>query len=132
MIRNFLLITTVMEKAANTDEYIKSFPGETQKILEQMRATIRKAAPKAEEVISYAMPAFKQNGVLVYFAAYKTHIGFYPTPSGIEAFKDELSKYKSSKGAVQFPIDKPLPLALITKIVKFRVAKDMENIKHKK
>jgi uncharacterized protein YdhG (YjbR/CyaY superfamily) len=132
MIRNFLLITIIMEKAANTDEYIKSFPGETQKILEQMRSTIRKAAPKAEEVISYAMPAFKQNSVLVYFAAYKTHIGFYPTPSGIEAFKDELSKYKSSKGAVQFPIDKPLPLALITKIVKFRAAKDMENIKHKK
>jgi len=121
-----------MEKAANTDEYIKSFPGETQKILEQMRSTIMKAAPKAEEVISYAMPAFKQNSVLVYFAAYKNHIGFYPTPSGIEAFKDDLSKYKSSKGAVQFPIDKPLPLALITKIVKFRVAKDMENIKHKK
>jgi len=132
MIRNFLLITTIMEKAANTDEYIKSFPGETQKILEQMRSTIRKAAPKAEEVISYAMPAFKQNSVLVYFAAYKNHIGFYPTPFGIEAFKDELSKYKSSKGAVQFPIDKPLPLALITKIVKFRAAKDMENIKHKK
>jgi len=121
-----------MQKAANTDEYIKGFPEETQKILEQMRATIRKGAPKATEVISYGMPAFKQNGVLVYFAAYENHIGFYPTPSGIEAFKDELSKYKSSKGAVQFPIDKPLPLALITKIVKFRVAKDMEKIKDKK
>jgi uncharacterized protein YdhG (YjbR/CyaY superfamily) len=121
-----------MEKAANTDEYIKGFPKETQKILMQIRTAIRKAAPKATEVISYGMPAFKQNGVLVYFAAYENHIGFYPTPSGIEAFKNELSKYKSSKGAVQFPIDKPLPLTLISKIVKFRMAKDMEKIKDKK
>jgi uncharacterized protein YdhG (YjbR/CyaY superfamily) len=121
-----------MVKATNIDEYIKDFPEESQKILEQLRVTIKKAAPKAVEVISYSMPAFKQNGVLVYFAAYKNHIGFYPTPSGIEAFKNELSKYKSSKGAVQFPIDKPLPLTLITKIVKFRAAKDMEKINAKK
>ena len=115
-----------MVKAANIDEYIQGFPEETQKILQQLRAAIKKAAPKSEEVISYAMPAFKQNGVLVYFAAYKNHIGFYPTSSGIEAFKDELSKYKSSKGAVQFPIDKPLPLTLISKIVKFRAVRDFE------
>lgn len=122
----------MMIKPANIDEYIQSFPEAAQKILEQLRAAIKKAAPKAVEVISYSMPAFKQNGVLVYFAAYKNHIGFYPTPSGIETFKEELSKYKSSKGAVQFPIDKPLPLTLIIKIVKFRAAKDMEKINAKK
>lgn len=127
-----MIKTTVMVKPLNTDEYIKSFPEETQKILEQMRSIIKKAAPKAEEVISYAMPAFKQNSVLVYFAGYKNHIGFYPTGSGIATFKDEFSKYKSSKGAVQFPIDKPLPTVLITKIVKFRVAQDTEKAKPKK
>ena len=121
-----------MVKPANINEYIQSFPEEIQKLLEQLRTTIRKAAPKAEEVISYAMPAFKQNGVLVYFAAYKNHIGFYPTPAGIEAFKDELSKYKNSKGAVQFQIDKPLPISLITKIVKFRAVQDGEKAKAKK
>jgi uncharacterized protein YdhG (YjbR/CyaY superfamily) len=110
-----------MKKAKDIDSYIASFPKETQKLLEQVRAVIRQAAPEAEEVISYAMPAFKWKKVLVYFAAYKNHIGFYPTSSGIAAFTKDISKYKSSKGAVQFPFDKPLPLQLIKKIVLFRV-----------
>jgi uncharacterized protein YdhG (YjbR/CyaY superfamily) len=119
-------------KATNIDEYIAAFPKDVQKTLQQLRVTIQKAAPKAEEVISYQMPAFKQNGVLVYFAAYKNHIGFYPTASGIRVFKDEISEYKNSKGAVQFPIDKPLPRALISKIVKFRAKEDMEKEQAKK
>jgi uncharacterized protein YdhG (YjbR/CyaY superfamily) len=115
-----------MKKPENTDEYISWFPSETQKLLKQLRATIKKAAPKAEEVISYGMPAYKLNGMLVYFAAYAKHIGFYPTSSGISAFKKEISVFKWSKGAVQFPLDKPLPIALITKIVKFRVKLNQE------
>ncbi|MBN1410823.1 MAG: DUF1801 domain-containing protein [Spirochaetales bacterium] len=103
------------------DEYIKSFPKEVQKILQQIRATIKKAAPDAEEAIKYRMPTFVLNGNLVHFAAFKNHIGFYPIPSGITAFKNELSAYKQGKGSVQFPLDKPMPLALISKIVKFRV-----------
>ena len=111
------------------DEYIKMFPADIQIILEQIRQIIRKAAPEAEEVISYQMPAFKQNGILVYFAAHKNHIGFYPTSSGIEAFKKELSCYKGSKGAVQFPLDEPIPFDLVEKIVTFRVK---ENLAKKK
>jgi uncharacterized protein YdhG (YjbR/CyaY superfamily) len=111
---------------ANTDAYIASFPKETQTLLEQLRATIKKAAPEAEELISYQMPAYKYNGMLVYFAGYKNHIGFYPTASGIANFTKELSVFKSSKGAVQFPLDRPLPLQLVTKIVKFRVKENME------
>lgn len=103
------------------DEYFGAFPKETQLHLQQIREAIQKAAPKAVEVISYNMPAFKQNGILVYFAAYKNHIGFYPTASGIKEFQSEFKNYNSSKGAVQFPIDKKMPLALIQKIVKFRV-----------
>lgn len=103
------------------DSYIRSFPPDIQKKLEQLRATIRKAAPEAEEVISYNMPAFRYHGILVYFAGYKNHIGFYPAASGIKAFQMELSGFKYSKGAIQFPIDKPVPLRLISKIVKFRV-----------
>ncbi len=106
---------------ATVDEYIGAFPKEVQPLLNQVRQTIKKAAPNAEELISYAMPAYKLNGVLVYFAGYKNHIGFYATPTGHEAFKKELSKYKEGKGSVQFPIDQQLPLSLITKIVKFRV-----------
>lgn len=109
----------------NIDEYIADFPKETQLILEQIRATIRKSASEAEETISYRMPAYKQNGVLVYFAACKNHIGFYPTASGIANFKAELSGYKSSKGAVQFPIENPIPLDLIAKIVQFRVKENL-------
>ena len=112
-------------KFQNIDEYISLFPKDVKTMLESLRQTIRKAAPKAEEVISYQMPAFKQNSVLVYFAAFKNHIGFYPTSSGIAAFKEEISKYKNSKGAVQFPLDKKLPLGLVTKIVKFRVKEDL-------
>jgi uncharacterized protein YdhG (YjbR/CyaY superfamily) len=103
------------------DEYIATFPPNIQAILQQIRATIHKAAPDAEETISYQMPAFKQNGVLVYFAAFKNHIGFFPTAQGIEAFKDKLAAYKTSKGTIQFPLDRPLPLDLIAEIVRFRV-----------
>ena len=112
-------------KPPTTDDYIASFPKETQVLLEQVRVAIKKAAPAAEETISYAMPAYKLHGPLVYFAGYKEHIGFYPTASGIAAFKEELSKYKGAKGSVQFPIDKPMPLSLITKIVKYRVQENM-------
>ncbi|GGI22749.1 iron chaperone [Pedobacter mendelii] len=114
------------------DEYIAIFPLKTQQILQQIRETIHKAVPNAKEVISYKMPAFKQNHVLVYFAAYKKHIGFYPTGSGIEAFQHEFGNYKWSKGAVQFPIDKPIPLDLITRITKFKAEKDLEKISKKK
>lgn len=114
-----------MKTAASIDAYIAGFPEETRALLEQVRITIRKAAPKAIEVISYGMPAFKQNGVLVYFAAYEKHIGFYPTASGIKHFEKEIAAYKWSKGAVQFPIGKRMPLGLITKIVKFRVKEDL-------
>ena len=113
------------------DHYIANFPKDTQLLLEQMRAIIKKAAPKATEVISYQMPAFKINGVVVWFAGYARHIGFYPSSSGIAAFKEELSGYKNSKGAVQFPLDKPLPIRLITKIVKYRVAEDLKRAKEK-
>ncbi len=121
-----------MIKPINIDEYILSFPEETKKKLEQLRVTINKAAPQANKVISYAMPAFKLNGMLVYFAAYEKHIGFYPTSSGIEAFKKELSIYKGAKGSVQFPLDKPLPLALISKIVKFRIKENLQKAALKK
>lgn len=121
-----------MNKPSNIDEYIAIFPGEVQQTLELIRATIKDAAPQAIEVISYGMPAFKLNGILVWFAAYSKHIGFYPKTSGIEIFKNELSIYKSAKGSVQFPLDKPIPLELITEIVKFRVAENMQNAKSKK
>ncbi|HEX8035572.1 MAG TPA: DUF1801 domain-containing protein [Ktedonobacterales bacterium] len=107
------------------DEYIATFPENIQAKLQALRATIRAAAPDAEERISYAMPAFAQNGILVYFAAAKNHIGFYPTSSGIAAFQDELSAYEGSKGAVRFSNDQPLPLDLITRIVKFRLAESL-------
>ena len=110
-----------MEKIATIDDYISGFPEHTAKLLVQIREIIRHAAPEAEEVISYQMPAFKQKGILVYYAAYKNHIGFYPTASGVEAFRDELAPYKWSKGTIQFPFDKPLPVELITRIVEFRV-----------
>ncbi|HWY97715.1 MAG TPA: DUF1801 domain-containing protein [Bacteroidia bacterium] len=115
-----------MKKAANFSEYKAAYPAEIQKKLEQMRACIKKAAPKAEEVISYGMPAFKLNGILVYFAAQAKHIGLYPTASGIENFKKELIGYETSKGTVRFPLDKPLPLGLVTQIVKFRVAESLQ------
>ncbi|WP_293307500.1 iron chaperone [Pedobacter sp. UBA5917] len=119
-------------KPENIDQYIANFPVDKQKLLQQVRETIHKAVPLAKEVISYGMPAFKQHTVLVYFAGYAKHIGFYPTGSGIEAFKDEFSDYKWSKGAVQFPLDKPLPLELITRITKFKAEHDLEKTKKKK
>ncbi len=113
------------------DTYIASFSEDVQAILQQLRVTIRKAAPNAEETIRYSMPTFRLHGNLVHFAAYKKHIGFYPAPSGIQAFQWELSTYKGAKGSVQFPIDKPLPLDLISKIVKFRVEENLKNAKKK-
>lgn len=115
----------------NIDEYIAACPADIQGRLQELRATIRKAAPDAEETISYKMPTFKLNGNLVYFAAFKTHIGFYPIPTGIEAFKKDLSVYKTAKGSVQFPNDQPLPLKLVTRIVKFRVKENAERAKAK-
>ncbi|MBM3181597.1 MAG: hypothetical protein FJZ86_14790 [Chloroflexi bacterium] len=113
------------------DDYIATFPEDTQKILKEIRAVIKAAAPEAVEKISYQMPTFFMNGNLVHFAAFKKHIGFYPTPSGIEAFKKELSVYEGAKGSVQFPLDKPMPLKLISRIVKFRVAENIKNAKMK-
>ena len=107
------------------DEYIASFPKDVQEILEKIRKTIHEAAPEADEAISYQMPAFKFHGNLVYFAAFKKHIGFYPIPSGIEKFKAELSIYKQGKGSVQFPLDKPIPYDLVSQIVKFRVEENL-------
>ncbi len=109
---------------STVDEYIGSFPEKTRKILEELRAVILAAAPGAQEKISYQMPAYALNGNLVYFAAYRNHIGFYPTPGGIQAFKEELSVYEGAKGSIKFPIDQPLPLELISRIVKFRVAQN--------
>jgi uncharacterized protein YdhG (YjbR/CyaY superfamily) len=113
------------------DAYIASFPEDVRAILEKVRATIRKAAPGAEETISYRIPTFTLNGNLVHFAAFKNHIGFYPGPTGIEAFKEELSAYEGAKGSVRFPLDKPIPLGLISKIVKFRVKESLEAAKAK-
>jgi uncharacterized protein YdhG (YjbR/CyaY superfamily) len=107
-------------------EYIEAFPDDVQEILEKIRMTIRKAAPEAEETINYQMPTFTLKGNLVHFAAYKKHIGFYPTPTGIEKFKKELSIYEGAKGSVQFPLDKPIPYELISKIVKFRVKENLD------
>jgi len=108
------------------DEYIQTFPEEVQSILEKMRQTIRRAAPEAEEAISYQIPAFKLNGNLVWFAAFKNHIGFYPMITGIQAFKKELSPYKGAKGSVQFPMEKPIPYDLVKKIVLFRRKENLE------
>lgn len=119
-------------KPATIDDYISQYPASTQTLLKQMRSCIAKAAPKAEEVISYGMPTFKLNGNLVHFAANKKHIGFYPAPSGIIAFEKELEEYVTSKGAIQFPFEKKLPLTLIAKIVKFRVKQNLEKPVKKK
>lgn len=125
-----------MQKATpipkNFEEYFSRFPAAVQEKMEELRHTINKAAPGAEEVISYRMPAFKYHGMLVYFGAYKNHIGFYATPTGHSAFKKQLSAYKEGKGSVQFPLDQPLPLSLISKIVKYRVEENLEREKEKK
>ena len=120
-----------MPKPKTVDEYIASFPTQIQERLNQVRMAIKKAAPKAEEVISYSMPAYKLNGVLVWFAAHTNHIGFYPRASGIETFKKELSNYKTAKGSVQFPLTQPMPIALISKIVKFRTTENALRVKTK-
>jgi uncharacterized protein YdhG (YjbR/CyaY superfamily) len=121
-----------MNTSKEIDAYIAQFPEETQALLKQIRETIHAAAPDATEAISYQMPTFKLHGNLVHFAAYKNHIGFYPVPSGIEAFKDDLSVYKQGKGSVQFPLDEPLPLDLITRIVKFRAEENLAKAVKKK
>ena len=116
----------------NIDEYISTFPGDIQAILQKVRLTIREAAPQAQEAISYQMPTFKLEGNLVHFAAHPKHIGFYPAPSGIEHFQNELTGYVTSKGAIQFPIDQPIPFDLIGRIVKFRVQENLEKAASKK
>ncbi len=119
-------------EAKNIDEYIADFPAEVQQKLQEIRATIREAAPEATETISYMMPAFLFNGPLVYFAAFKTHYGFFPTSSGVEAFKEELSEFELSKGTIRFPMSKPIPHDLIRRIVEFRVKENLEKAEAKK
>ena len=114
------------ETSLTVDEYISGCPEQLQAKLKELREAIRKAAPEAEEIISYRMPAYRLNGVLVYFASQKNHIGFYPTSSGVNAFREELAAYKTSKGAIQFPVDKPIPLKLVSTIVKFRVKENSD------
>lgn len=116
----------------NIDEYIAGFPEDTQEKLERIRTVIRKAAPQATEIISYNMPAFALEGSLVYFAGYKHHIGFYPTSTPMKVFREEIAVYKNSKGAIQFPLDKPIPAGLVTRIVKFRVKENKERAALKK
>ena len=123
-----------MKNVSSISEYIQTFPPEVQTILTELRILIQKAAPNAIEKISYQIPTFYLNGNLVHFAAYKNHIGFYPSSSGISEFAEELKKYKTSKGTIQFPIHEPLPMDLIKKIVEFRVKENMltPNIKKKR
>ena len=119
-------------KFRTIDEYIKFFPEDVQSVLRKIRQTIQKAAPDAVEAISYQMPTLKLNGKnLVHFAAWKNHIGFYPLPSGIDAFQEELSLYKNSKGSIQFPMDKPVPFDLVEKIVRFRVEESIKKKDHR-
>ena len=118
-------------KAETIDEYISMYPDNIQAILKKLRQIVREAAPKAEETISYQIPTFKLNGNLVHFAAFKDHISFFPTSSGRIAFKKELSKYKGGRGTIQFPLDKPIPYALVKRIVKFRVKENSETARWK-
>jgi len=117
---------TKQSPSKTIDDYIAGFPVEVQEILKKIRSTIQNAAPDAEETINYGIPTFTLKGNLVHFAGFKKHIGFYPTPTGIEKFEKELSVYEGAKGSVQFPLDKPIPYALISKIVKFRVKENLE------
>ena len=119
-------------KFKTVDEYFSAFPPKTRNILKALRKTIREVAPHAEELISYNMPSFKLHGMLVYYAAYDRHIGFYPTSSPMKVFKDELADYKTSKGAIQFPIEKAIPATLVKKIVKFRIKEILEKEAKKK
>ena len=120
------------KKPATIDEYIHNFPESIQIKLEQIRKTIKKAAPEAKEVINYRMPAFKMNSVLVYFAAFKDHISFFPTSNPLKVFSKELSKYETSKGTIKFPFDKNIPLELISKITKYRLQEDLKKQRDKK
>ena len=123
---------TPAKKINTIDDYIALFPADVQQTLQAMRQTIQAAAPDAEEAISYQMPTFKLNGNLVHFAAMKHHIGFYPTPSAVEAFARELAPYKVSKGAIQFPKDQPIPFDLVTRIVRYRVEQTLAKRKSRK
>jgi len=116
---------------SSIDEYIEQFPEDIQKKLQELRATIHAAAPTAEEKISYQMPAFALNGILVYFAAFKNHISFFPTGSGVEHFMPELAEYTTSKGTIQFPLDKPMPLDLVSRITAFRVQENQRKAEEK-
>ena len=124
-------MTTKQTTPKDIDEYIARYPEDIQEILEKIRMTIREAAPEADERVSYQIPTFALEGNLVHFAAYKNHIGFYPTPSGIEEFEEELSFYVGGKGSVKFPLDKPIPYDLITKIVRFRVKENLQRVETK-
>jgi len=119
-------------KFKTVDEYLSVLPKMVKGKLEELRKTIKQAAPESEELISYNMPAYKLNGILVWYAANKKHIGFYPTPSSILFFKNELAKYKTSKGAIQFPIEEKIPLALVKKIIRFRIKENSEKAKTKR
>jgi uncharacterized protein YdhG (YjbR/CyaY superfamily) len=123
------LIDMDNQKYKTIDEYVNAAAKEVQPVLQELRQVIHEAAPAAQEVISYNMPAFKQNGVLVYFAAFKNHIGFFPTSSGVAAFTKELSSYDTSKGTVRFPLDEAIPYDFVAKIVKFRVQENLEKKK---
>lgn len=125
-------VTAAQAPTGNIDAYIADFPADVQAILQKVRGVIRKAAPDAEEAMKYGIPSFVQNGNLIHFAGFKSHIGLYPTPSGIVAFKKELAGYASSKGAIQFPLDKPIPYALIERIAKFRVKENLAGAEKKK
>jgi len=124
-------MATLKTTSQEIDKYIAGFPKDVQVILEKIRKTVRKAAPNAQETINYQIPTFTLEGNLVHFAGFKNHIGFYPTPSGIEKFKKELSIYEGAKGSVQFPLDKPIPYELISRIVLFRVKENLERAEAK-
>lgn len=130
--RSLTSMKTKRAAAKNIDEYIAGFPQHVRELLEKMRMTIRKAGPRAEERISYQIPCFTEEGNLVHFAAFKKHIGFYPTSSAVRQFKKELSVYEGAKGSVRFPLDQPIPYGLISKIVKFRVKENLAKAKARK
>ena len=119
------------QKYKTIDEYVNAAAKEVQPVLQELRRVIHEAAPSAQEVISYNMPAFRQNGILVYFAAFKNHIGFFPTASGVSAFMKALTAYKTAKGTVRFPLDKPIPYDLVVSIVKFRVQENLNKKRNK-
>ena len=124
--------TDSKEAPQSVDEYIADFPIEVQEILKAIRKVIQQAAPESTESISYGIPTFSQNGVLVHFGGYKQHIGFYPAPRAIEVFKEELSGYEGGKGTIKFPLNKPIPMELITRIVQYRLAENLDKSKNKK